>query len=231
MISSANVSSKEQLLRAEIVLVGKLLYEKSLIVATDGNISARLDDETILVTPSGLCKGLMSPDQLITIDLAGGKVGLGAAANQSLKPTSETAMHLEVYRQRPDVLAVVHAHPPYAIALSIAGISLAEAMLPEAILFLGFTPTMPYSTPSSEENALAIREAIKEHDAIFLQRHGSLTTGRCPLEAFYRTETLEQLARITYFLHQLGGGPPLPAFQVEKLLQIRQNLGFTHTQR
>ena len=221
------VAPTEETLRAEIVLTGKLLYERGLIVATDGNISARLDDQRILITPSGLCKGLMNPDQIIIIDLEGRKVGPETAANQNLKPTSETSMHLEAYRQRPEVAAVVHAHPPHAIALSIAGISLAKCLLPEAMLFLGLPPTTPYSTPSSVENAQAIRDVIKGHDAVILERHGSLTVGASPLNAYYRTETLEQVARITYMLNQLGGGQPLPAFQVEKLLKIRQGLGLS----
>jgi len=214
---------KESALREEIVWVGKLMYERGLIVATDGNISARLDDDIVLITPSGLCKGLMTSDQLITIDMAGRKVGPDTPTNKDLKPTSEITMHLEAYKQRPDVLSVVHAHPPHAIALSIVGISLADCMLPEAIVFLGLTPTTPYATPSSEENARAIREVIAGHDALVLQRHGSLTVGSSPLNAYYRTETLEQIARITYMLNQLGGGQPLPAFQVEKLIQARQN--------
>ncbi len=216
------MDQKETTLREEIVLVGKLLYERGLIVATDGNISARLDDTTLLMTPSGLCKGLMTPDQLITVDLAGRKVGPHTPVNKDLKPTSEITMHLEAYKQRADVLSVVHAHPPHAIALSIVGISLADCMLPEAIVFLGLTPTTPYATPSSEENARAIRQVITGHDAIMLQRHGSLTVGSSPLNAYYRTETLEQIARITYMLHQLGGGQPLPPQQVEKLIQTRQ---------
>ncbi len=220
-------SPQETALREEIVRVGQLLYERGLIVAADGNISARLDPQTVLITPSGLCKGIMTPDQLITIDLAGRKVGPETTANRHLKPTSEITMHLEVYKQRPDVLGVVHAHPPHAIALSIAGISLADCMLPEAIVCLGLTPTTPYANPASEENAQAIREVITGHDALVLERHGSLTVGLSPLDAFYRTETLEQIARITYMLHQLGGGQPLPPQQVEKLIQARRKLGLT----
>ena len=154
---------QETELRDEIVLVGKLLYDKGLIVAGDGNISMRLEDGTILITPSGLCKGMMRPDQLIIIDLDGRKVGPGTSTNRALQPSSETATHLEVYKQRPDVISVVHAHPPYAIALSIAGISLADCMLPEAIVFLGLTPTTPYSTPASEEtNSLPRRTSISD---------------------------------------------------------------------
>lgn len=218
-------SAKEIALREEIVLAGKLLYEKGLIVATDGNISARLDDGNILITPSGLCKGLMTPEQIIVINLEGQKVGPDSPANRDLLPSSETPMHLEAFKQRPDVMAVVHAHPPHAIALSITGITLADCMLPEAIVFLGLTPTTPYATPSSEENAQAIRRVIQGHDALVLQRHGSLTVGSSPLNAFYRTETLEQIARITFMLNQLGGGQPLPPHQVEKLIQTRQALG------
>ena len=224
-MTTQHTAQKEQALREEIVQVGSLLYQKGLIVATDGNISTRLDDNTILITPSGLCKGFMTPDQLIIIDMDGKKIGRGTAANQNLNPTSETPMHLEVYKQRPDVDSVVHAHPPYAISLSIVGISLADCMLPEAIVNLGLTPTTPYSTPASEENARAIREVISGHDAVVLQRHGSLTTGNTPLNAFYRTETLEQIARITFMLNQLGGGQPLPPHQVEKLLAARRELG------
>lgn len=218
-------TATEQTLREEIVLVGKLLYERGLIVATDGNISARLDDQRILITPSGLCKGLMTPEQLIVIDLDGRKVSPATSANADFRPSSETPMHLEVFKQRADVQAVVHAHPPHAIALSIVNISLADCMLPEAIVFLGLTPTTPYATPSSEENARAIREVITGHDALILQRHGSLTVGSSPLNAFYRTETLEQIARITYMLNQLGGGQPLPPHQVEKLMQTRREWG------
>ncbi len=217
--------TNEQTLREEIVQVGKLLYDRSLIVATDGNISARLPDGNILITPSGLCKGLMTPDQLIIIDLEGHKIGPSTATNKDLVPSSETAMHLEAYKQRPDVMAVVHAHPPHAISLSIVGISLADCMLPEAIVFLGLTPTTPYATPSSTENADAIRRVITGHDALVLQRHGSLTVGNNPLNAYYRTETLEQIARITYMLNNLGGGQPLPPNQVEKLIDTRRKLG------
>ncbi len=226
-MTSTHNHLQENTLREEIVHVGKLLYDRGLIVGGDGNISARLDNGTILITPSGLCKGLMSPDQLIIIDMDGRKTGPGTPANQHLKPTSETAMHLEAYKQRPDVMGVVHAHSPYAITLSIAGITLADCMLPEAILFLGITPTTPYSTPASAENAQAIRDVIGGHDALVLQRHGSLTVGDSPLNAYYRTETLEQVARITYMLHQLGGGQSLPPFQVEKLIKIRQGLGLS----
>jgi L-fuculose-phosphate aldolase len=219
-------TQNEQKLREDIVLIGKLMYEKGLIVGIDGNISARLNDGNILLTPSGLCKGMMTPEQLIVVDLEGQKVGAGTTANKNLMPTSETPMHLEAYKQRPDVMGVVHSHAPHAVALSIAGISLAECMIPETVVNLGLTPTLPYATPSSRENADAIREVIKGHDALIIERHGTLTvSAKDPMDAYFRTEMLEQAARVTVMFNMLGGGTPLPAYQVDKLLQIRREMG------
>lgn len=217
----------EARLRAEIVRVGQLLYQKEFIVSGDGNISARLDDHRILCTPSGLCKGFMRPEELLIINLNGERVDTPNAVNRNLRPTSEMAMHLEVYKNRPDVRAVVHSHPPTAVALSIAGVSLTECMLPEVIVTLGLIATTPYSTPSSEENATAIRNAIRNHDGIILQRHGSLAVGDSPLQALHRTETIEQIARITFMANMMGGGSPLPPHQVEKLLAQRTALGLS----
>ncbi len=218
---------KEQALREEIVRVGRLMYERGLVVATDGNISARLDEARVLCTPSGLCKGMMAPDQLIVVDMEGRKVGPGTSANRDLHPTSEVLMHLEAYRQRPDVGGVVHAHPPITVALSIGGVSLADCMLPEVIVNLGLVPTTEYATPASEENVRAIRSLISNHDGIILQRHGTLTVGQSPWEAYLRLESLEQLARITLVLQQLGRGEPLPPEQVEKLLAQRREMGLS----
>jgi len=223
---SLYMSSKELALREQIVRVGKLMYDHGLIVGVDGNISARLTDNRILVTPSGLCKGLMTPEQVIIVDMAGNKVGADNEVNRGLRPTSETRMHLEVYRQRPDVGGVVHAHPSTAIALSIAGIPLADRMVPEAIVNLGVVPTTEYATPASEENVFAIRDLIGGHDGIIIRRHGTLTVGKDPWQAFVRTEFLEQVARITFMLRQLGAGEPIPAEEVRKLLAQREAFGF-----
>lgn len=219
---------KEQALREEIVRVGRLMYERGLVVGVDGNISARLGETHLLCSPSGLCKGMMTPEQLIVIDLDGRKVGPGTTANRDLHPTSEVPMHLEAYRQRPDIGGVVHAHPPITVALSIAGVSLADCMLPEVIVNLGLVPTTEYATPASEENVRAIRDLISNHDGMVLQRHGTLTVGRSPWEAYLRLESLEQVARITLILQQLGRGEPLPPDFVEKLLEQRRRMGLAH---
>jgi L-fuculose-phosphate aldolase len=213
----------ELALRQEIVKIGRLMYEKGLILASDGNISARLGHGRILLTPSGLHKGMLEPDQLIIVDETGKKVG----GPRHLHPTSELPMHLEAYRQRPEITAVVHAHPPYAVALSIAGISLADCLLPEAVVFLGTIPTTAYATPSSTENALVVRELIGQHDGLILQRHGSLTVGHSPMQAFMRLETLERHAFIRYLLATLGVHNPMPPADVQKLLLIRQQLGLS----
>jgi L-fuculose-phosphate aldolase len=215
----------ERLLRDEIVRVGKLLYDRNLIVGTDGNISARLDARRVLCTPSGLCKGLMTADQLLVIDLGGNRVGLPNAANRHLKPTSEMKMHLEAYRRRPEVMGIVHAHPPSVIAASIAGLDTAQCLIPEVIVTLGVIPTTQYATPSSEENVHAIRELIAGHDAIILQRHGTLVVGNSPTDAYLKTETVDQMARVTLMLAVLGKGRALPAEQVCKLMEQRQALG------
>ena len=212
-------------LRQEIARVGRLLYDKGFISASDGNISARLAPGRFLITPSGLHKGFLEPDQVLIIDEAGNVLGPSTAANRTLKPTSELPMHLEAYRQRPDIGAVVHAHPPITIALSIADIPLADCLLPEVIVFLGLVPTTQYATPSSEENVRAIRDLIANHDAIVLRLHGSLTVGRSPLEGFMRLETVEQNARIAFMLAQLGIRNPLPPAEVRKLLEQRAQLG------
>lgn len=215
----------EEGLRREIVRIGRLMYEKGFICSSEGNISARLENDRLLITPSGLHKGFLETEQLLVVDLEGRMVRSKSENDQTLKPTSELPMHLEVYRQRPRVGAVVHAHPPQAIAASIAGVSLEEHALPEVVVLLGRIPVTDYGTPSTEENAFVIRDLIRRHDALVLRRHGSLTVGRDPLEAFMRLETVEQNARIAITLAQLGTHNPLPRSEVEKLLQMRERMG------
>jgi L-fuculose-phosphate aldolase len=209
-------------LRSAIVKAGRLMQAREYVDGTAGNLSARLGPDRILATPSGLVKGELTPEDLIVVD----SDGLLVSGRPGLRPTSELAMHLEAYRRRPDVNAVVHAHPITAVALSIAGISLEECVIPEAIVFLGLVPTTPYATPSSDENRRAISNVIVDHDALILRYHGSLTVGRDVQEAYLRLETLEHTAKIIALSRLLGGGPPLPPEQVTKLLKTRQEWGF-----
>jgi L-fuculose-phosphate aldolase len=222
---SATSLMPERQLREEIVRIGRLMYEKGFIVSSDGNISARMGRGRILITPSGLHKGFLEPEQLLVVDEKGRPVGPATIANRPLRPTSELPMHLAAYGRRPDVLAVVHAHPPITIALSIAGIPMATCLLPEVIVTLGLIPTTEYAMPSSEENVRAISTLIDNHDALVLQRHGSLTVGGSPMQAYMRLETLEQNARVLFMLAQLGVSHPLDPAEVDKLLGLRKQMG------
>jgi L-fuculose-phosphate aldolase len=218
------MSAREVALRREIVRVCHLMYEKGLICATDGNVSARLAPNRLLLTPSGLHKGFITEEQIIVIDDEG-----NMAEESAYRPSSELPMHLEAYRQRPEIGGVVHAHPPITVALSIAGVPLDDYLLPEVIVMLGRIPVTEYATPSSEENARAIRALIVDHDGLVLRRHGSLTVGESPLHAFIRLETLEQNARIRYMVEQMGvEDPTLELSQVEKLLRQREQMGLLH---
>ena len=224
-MSSYTDNRTEQLWRKEIVRVGRLLHEKGYVAATDGNVSVRLSKNRVLSTPSGFSKGFLAPEQLVVTDLEGRKIPSREPASRDLKPTSELPMHLEAYRQRPDIAAVIHAHPPICVALSIAGISLAKCLLPEVVVTLGLIPTAEYATPSSAEGPGAIRDLIANHDALIIQRHGTLTVGQDPFDAYLKLEKVEHLAYVTLILRQLGRETPLPPAEVAKLLQMRREKG------
>ena len=217
------MADSESNLRAEIVRIGKLMHQFEFVDGTSGNISARLGPDRILATPSGLAKGFLTPEQLIIVDMDGNLV---PPVLPGLKPTSELLMHLEAYRQRPDVNGVVHAHPITSVALSIVGIPLTDCVIPEAVVLLGAIPTTPYATPSSAENQRAISELVKTHDAIVLAYHGSLTVGPTVWDAYLRLESLEHTAKIIAQAHMLGEVKPLPPEQVQKLIATREQWGF-----
>ena len=216
-------------LRQQMCLIGQLMHRNGYVDGASGNLSARLDNDHVLTTPSGLAKGFMTPDQMITVDMDGNRVDSPNTGNQHLRPTSEMVMHLECYRQRPDVQGVVHAHPPASIALTISGHSFTECLIPEMIMLLGIVPTLPYSSPASDENRMVIGEAIKNHDALMLSQHGSLTVAKSLWDAYLRLENLEHCAKIIYMTHQLGGAKTrLNNDQIEKLIAIRERLGLLH---
>jgi L-fuculose-phosphate aldolase len=208
-------------LRQEMVRIGHLIWERGYVAATDGNLSARLGSDRLLVTPSGVSKGFLSADELIVIDLDGRPLPLVRGRGQ--QPSSEILMHLEVYRQRADVQAVVHAHPPVATAFSIAGVSLARCVLPEVIMTLGGIPTTDYATPGTMEVPDSIRQAICDYDAIIMAHHGGLTVGRTLWEAYLRLEKVEHTAQITLAAQQLGRVNTLSPQAVERLASRRRD--------
>ena len=207
---------EETTARMELISVCKRLAERDLIAATDGNVSCRIGQDKLLITPSGKPKGGLEAMDLLLINLDG-EVLAGRE-----KPSSEIRMHLEVYRCRDDVRAVVHAHPPMLTAFTLAGIPFVAEALPEVWLTFGQVPTAPYATPCTAEVPGAIAPFLGKHQAILLDRHGSLTMGRSPNEAYLRLEKLEHAARILFFACLLGKAPPspLPPEALAKLEQL-----------
>lgn len=222
--ASVNSLINEPELRQRICEIGKLMHTKNFVASGDGNISVRLDKDRVLITPSGFSKGFLDPDQLLVIDIDGTKISPQFGKWRDLIPSTETPMHLECYRQRADVQAVVHAHPPITIACTLSGISLAKCVLPEVLYDLGTIPTTKYATPASGENPIAVRELVKSYDAIVLDRHGTLTVGATLWDAYMRLERVEHSAQVTLAAQQALGKPvePLPDEAIEKLAAMRQ---------
>ncbi|MCA0453596.1 MAG: class II aldolase/adducin family protein [Chloroflexi bacterium] len=211
-------------LREQMCLIGRLMHQNGYVDGAGGNISARLDRNHILTTPSGIAKGFMKPEQMLVVDLDGNPVK--TSSNTNTRPTSELIMHLECYRQRPDIHGVVHAHPPTTVALSISGHLFTELMLPEVLILLGPIPILPYATPASDENRNLISQAIQDHDVLVLAYHGSLTVAKTVWDAYLRLENLEHTAKILYMVRQLGGPKSfLSEQQTEQLINIRERLG------
>ena len=212
----------EHELRREMIRVGQLIWERGFVAATDGNLSVRLGANRLLVTASGVSKGFLSDDDLVLIRPDGEP--LSSYRGRDSRPSTEIAMHLEVYRQRPDVRAVIHAHPPLATAFSIAGVSLARCVIPEVIVTLGGIPTAEYATPGTAEVPESIQQAIRDYDAMILAHHGSLTVGETLWEAYLRLEKVEHTAQITLAAQQLGQVNTLSPQAVEKLAEKRREL-------
>lgn len=200
---------------------GRRLWQRGTVAANDGNLSVRIGEDRLLATPTGVSKGFMAPGDLILTDLD------GTVVQGERKPSSELKMHLEVYRLRPDVQAVVHAHPPVATAFALAGVPLDQCLLPESVLTMGAIPIAPYATPSTDEIPASIRGYITKADAVLLANHGAVVWADSLEAAYYRMETLEHTATITYHALALGGPRPLDAQQVDKLRQVRDRMGLT----
>jgi L-fuculose-phosphate aldolase len=211
--------STESSLRADIVEVGRRLYARAYTASNDGNISVRLGPDRLLMTPKSVCKGFMTPDMMCVTDLDGRKL------HGDRDPSSEMLMHLEVYRQRPDVHAVVHAHPPIATGFAVAGIPLNRAVLAEVLTTLGSIPIAKYATPSTAELPAAVRQYITAHDGMLLANHGALTVGVDLFAAYYKMETIEHFAKISLVARLLGGENLLAREEVTRLQELRGAYG------
>jgi L-fuculose-phosphate aldolase len=209
----------EQEYRQDIVDVGKLIYQKGWVAANDGNVSIRLDNNKILCTCTGISKGMMTVDDLIICDLDGNKMG-GARER-----TSEIAMHLTIYRMRPDVSSVVHAHPTVATGFAVAGRPLNLALLPEVIIGLGSVPLAEYGLPGTPALTEGMLPYIPKYDAILMGNHGAVSYGEDVYKAFFKMETVEHFARIALVAELLGGPKVLPKDEVDKLFDSRTRYG------
>lgn len=209
----------ERELRQDIVDIGKLVFQKGWVAANDGNITIRLDDERVLCTPTGVCKGMMQPDDLIICDMKGNKI-LGTKER-----TSEIAMHLTVYNMRPDIRSVVHAHPPVATGFAAAGKALNKALLPEVIIGLGCVPLAAYGLPGTPALTDPMLPLIPKYDAILMANHGAVCYGEEVYKAYFKMETVEHYARIQFVAEMLGGSTVLPQEEVDKLFDSRTRYG------
>ena len=206
-------------IRRNIVDIGKRIYDKDFVAATDGNISARLNDDRLLITARGCCLGQLKPDELILTDFNGNKLsGKG-------QPTGEVSMHITAYRERQDIYAAIHAHPPITTGFTVAGESLAQCIIPEVVLIFGTIPTTEYATISTDEGAEVIKKLIKNHDALILDRHGTLTVGSDLISAFYKLEKVEYCAKVTLTARQLGRVKTLSENEIERLEDVRKKYG------
>jgi L-fuculose-phosphate aldolase len=213
------MAPSESQLRGDVVEVGRRLYARGYTASNDGNISVRLDSSRLLVTPANVCKGFMNEAMMVVTDLDGQKI------TGERNASSEIQMHLEVYRQRPEVQAVVHAHPPIATAFAVAGIPLDRAVLAEVVTTLGSVPIAEYATPSTKELPDAVRKYVKAHDGMLLANHGALTLGTDLYSAYYKMETIEHFAHISFIARLLGGERLLSRDEVQRLQGLRGRYG------
>jgi L-fuculose-phosphate aldolase len=206
----------ERQYREQIVRYGHTLHKSGFVAATDGNLSIRLDKNRILATPTCMSKGEMRPADMVIVNMEGRL--LAGRRNVS----SEIGMHLLIYRLRPDVRGVVHAHPPTATGFAAAGMALNQPLVCEVVIGLGSIPLAKYGTPGTPELAEALEPLVPQYDAILMSNHGVVTYGTDLSQAFMKMETVEHFARIALVTHQLGRQQPLGAAELEKLVGVRE---------
>lgn len=207
-------------LKQEMCQIGKRIYAKGFAAANEGNLSIRLDENTVLCTPTLHCKGFMNPDDLCTVDMEGNQL------SGKRKRTSEVLLHIEIYRQRPDVDSVVHCHPPHATAFGVAREPIPTAVLPEPDIFLGEVPIAAYETPNSKRFAETILPLVNRTNTIILANHGTVSYETGLEKAYWLTEVLDAYCRILILARQLGRVEVLTRQQGRELLELRKSWGF-----
>ncbi len=215
--------SSERRHREDICRFGRMIHQRGYVAATDGNLSVRLDHDTVLCTPTAMSKGMMEPEDLVVVDLKGRKV------TGRRNVSSEIAMHLLIYRLRQDVKGIVHAHPPTATGYAAAGIPLNQALISEIVLALGCIPIAKYGTPGTPELTEALEPLVPQYDAILMANHGVVTYGEDLLRAYMKMETVEHFAQIAMVTHLLGRQQLLSQEDVGKLMVVREKYEGTTT--
>lgn len=213
----------ETLLREQICDVCHKMWQLGWVAANDGNVSAKIDEDTFLATPTGMSKSFITPEKLIKIN----KKGEVIEAAEGLRPSSEIKMHLRCYEKRDDVFSVIHAHPPGATGFAVAHKSMDMYNMIEDVAVLGSVPLTPYGTPSTIEVPNAIEPFLEEHDVMLLENHGALAVGSDVITAFYRMESLELWAKITINAIILGGSHDISKENIDKLIALRGYYGVT----
>ncbi|KAA3616158.1 MAG: class II aldolase/adducin family protein [Calditrichaeota bacterium] len=208
-------------LKKDILAVGRRVYERGYVASNDGNISAKIDENRILITPTGVSKGFMEADDLVIIDYN------GKVLNGAKKPSSEYSMHVKMYQERADVNGVCHAHPPYATGFAVAGIPLDQCVLPEVIVALGGIPIAEYGLPGTDKLFEPVLKYVQTHDAFLLENHGALTIGKDVLNAYHKMETMEHFAHILFVSRMLGNVNTLSREHVGDLVGLREKFGIT----
>lgn len=207
--------------RHDILELGRRMYARGFVAANDGNISIRVGDNAIWATPTGVSKGFMNEDMLVKLDLDGNIL------EGTHKPSSEIKMHIRIYRECPEHLAVTHAHPPVATAFAAAGIPLDTAILQEEVVLLGVIPVAPYALPGTDELAESVIPYCRDYNGLLLEHHGAVAWGDSPYKAFYRLESIEYYATVMMHSQMMGITRPLKNEQIEDLMALRPAWGVT----
>jgi L-fuculose-phosphate aldolase len=210
------MSIDEKEAAAELIRVGKVMYDRGLTAGNDGNLSVRLDDDSILITATGICKGRMDPGCLLAVSVSSGQVIDG-----SLSPSSETDIHLATYRSRPDVGAIIHAHSPFLTALAITGTPFPADLLPEVVFTLGQVPTTRPAIQRTQDYLDSVVSGLGSGQALILDHHGAMTVGATPEDALLTLERIEHVAYVYWIARSLGPVQHLSAQAVQQLAQLR----------
>lgn len=207
---------KDLQIRALMCEIGRRLWQRGLVGATEGNLSARLSSRQILCTPTGISLGHLKPDDLVVIDNHGNPVGEG-------KPSSEIKLHVRILAKRSDCQAVIHAHPPTATAFALAGEDIPDNLMPEAAYVLGSVPTVPFAMPGTDAVPDAIEPLLEDHKTFLMSHHGAVVMGRDLVDAYNRMETLERIANVILISKQIGGPRPMPDSAFDYMLKVALN--------